>query len=157
MWTGLSDACARDVRSTESREKTDEASIRDGEPRPIGDMDREPGGVRVEARKDVAAGLGLGRERLATDWDMGPSRTIATRAARSGLVGMESLEKRADRSCLEAEAFSMTVSVCVCIGWAAGPVEAGTTGDSEAGVYFALAGSSLTTMKAGHALHPKIS
>ena len=80
----------------------DEASMREGDARPIGDMEREPGGVKVDANKEAAEGFGLEKGRLATDWEKEPpSPAMAARAGvvRSGLMGTV-FRSWAEGSCL---------------------------------------------------------
>lgn len=44
---------------------------REGDPRPAGDIEREPGGERVEAYKEAAEGLDRRKARLVSDCDNG--------------------------------------------------------------------------------------
>jgi hypothetical protein len=47
----------------------------DGEPRPEGDAEREPGGVRVEAKSEAEEGFGLRKGRVASDCESGCAST----------------------------------------------------------------------------------
>lgn len=61
--------------------------MREGEPRPIGDIDRDPGGVRVEANKLAAEGLDLGNGRLECDMNISPVVAARAGAGISELMG----------------------------------------------------------------------
>jgi len=81
-----------------------------GEPLPNGELDRDPGGLNVDANNEAADGFDLRKGKLASDWDSGRASIGDWRVlgslivdAAKGSVGNESVgEASSPGDCIES-------------------------------------------------------